>query len=66
MRQRLLSGSRAADTQDPWWYTELRRPFRLGLIKREVFFPVSEPRIPVRSDYLCPKWADLADNGCAL
>jgi hypothetical protein len=39
---------------------------RLGLINREVFFPVSEPHIPVRSDYLCPRWEDLADNGCAL
>jgi hypothetical protein len=53
MRQRLWTVSRAADTQDPWSYSELRRPFRLGLIKREVFFPVSKPRIPVRNDYLC-------------
>ena len=22
--------------------------------------------ITVRIDYLCPRWADLADNGCAL
>ena len=38
----------------------------LGLIKREVVVPVSEPGIPVRSDYLYPGWADPADDGCAL